>query len=193
MRRAPILVPTALAALVVLGGCGGEDERARSSPPKPSTETRRVSVARAGLVLSLPRNLKVTRNAPAPAAFKAALGEPFVSAFAYPRSEQLPRTAAELAEARRRLSRTVSEREPGYRLLRSDATEADGAPAVELLGRQTVSRRKLQIRSLHVFKGRAEYVVEVVAPVEQFESFDTAITPLIERSIDVSGTVRPAR
>ncbi|MGI8845430.1 MAG: hypothetical protein ACR2HC_04535 [Thermoleophilaceae bacterium] len=190
MRRLSSLAPAALAAVLVLAGCGSERKQAVSLSAKPAVDSVQARFPKAGLTVSLPRNVTLIRDVRRPAVFKATLGEPFVSAFAYRRSEQLPRTAAELDAARSRLVRTVPRRQPGYRLVRSGVTEIDGSGAVELVGRQTLSRRRVQVRSLHVFSGTAEYVVEVVAPVGQFARFDSAVTPLIRRTLDVSGTVK---
>lgn len=189
MRRLPILVPAALATLVLAGGCGSQRREAVTRSTEPAAQSKQVRFAKAGLAVSLPRNATVIRDAPLPSVFKATVGEPFLSAFAYRRSEQLPRTSGELEAARGRLVRTVAQREPGYRLIRSGVTTVDGARAVEIVGRQLLSRRRVQVRSLHVFKGSAEYVIEVVSPVQQFTRFDAAVTPLVRRTLDVSGTV----
>ena len=140
--------------------------------------------------LKLPENLQVARQARPPAVFRANLAEPFVSAYAYRRAEQLPRNARELRDARRRLVRTTRGRDDGYRLERSRTTEVDGARAIELLGEQTLGRTRLRIRSLHVYRGNGEYVIEVAAPRRSFARFDRAVTPLIEQSLDVTGRVR---
>ena len=80
-------------------------------------------------------------------------------------------------------------RDRGYRLIRSRTTEVDGAAALELLGEQTLGRTRLRIRSLHVYRGSAEYVIEVAAPLDQFARFDRGVTPVIERTLDVAGRV----
>ncbi len=122
--------------------------------------------------------------------FRAGLGEPFVSAFAYRRAEQVPRNARELAAARRRLVRVTEGRDSGYRLIRSRATEVDGARAVELLGEQTLGRTRLRIRSLHVYRGRAEYVIEIGGAARPVRPLRPRASPrVIERTLDVSGRV----
>ena len=47
----------------------------------------------------------------------------------------------------------------------------------------------LRIRSLHVYRGNAEYVIEVAAPLDQFARFDRGVTPVIKRTLDVSGRI----
>ncbi|MGI8750524.1 MAG: hypothetical protein ACR2J6_08260 [Thermoleophilaceae bacterium] len=140
--------------------------------------------------MKLPANLQVIADDRPPAVFRATLGQPFVSCYAYLRKEQLPRDARELDAARTRLSRAVRRRDPGYRLEGSRVTRVDGARAVELLGRQTLSGRRVTVRSLHVFKGQAEYVIEIVAPSGGFSPFDRRVTPLVKRTLTVTGRVR---
>jgi hypothetical protein len=188
--RRPLVI-LVLLACVAPAGCGNDREQVASGPAAPSDRAKPVEVPRAGLSLQLPSNMDVSRTVSPPAVFRATLGEPFVSCYAYRRREQLPRNARELDAARRRLVRTVEDRDAGYRLRSSRSTKIRGSRAIVLLGRQTIAQRRLTIRSLHVFKGQAEYVIEVAAPVAQFARFDKAVTPLVERSLDVTGKVRP--
>jgi hypothetical protein len=185
-----ILLCALCGAVACLSGCGNERTSLASGTPEPSGRTRDVRLARAGMQLELPINLDVTRDLKTPAVLRASLGEPFVSAFAYPRKEQLPRNAKELGQARKRLADTTRNRDPTYRLASARATEVAGARTVELLGEQTLSRRRLTVRSIHIYKGRAEYVVEIAAPVGQFPKFDRGVTPLIQRTLRVTGRVR---
>jgi hypothetical protein len=186
--RRPLIL--CLLACVALAGCGNDRPPVASGPAPPSDRAKSVDVPRAGLALRVPSNLDVSRTVSPPAVFRATLGEPFVSCYAYRRREQLPRNDRELDAARKRLVRTVEDRDAGYRLRSSRSTRVRGSRAIVLVGRQTIARRRLTIRSLHVFKGQAEYVIEVAAPADQFARFDRVVTPLVERSLDVTGKVR---
>ncbi|MEJ7818581.1 MAG: hypothetical protein WKF49_07840 [Thermoleophilaceae bacterium] len=189
--RAPETSLCALCAgLLILAGCGNDRPAVIEEAPAPSTRTRDFRSARAGLEVQLPANLQVVAADRPPAVFRATLGQPFVSSYAYRRKEQLPRDAKELDDARKRLATAVRRRDAGYRLASSRSTEVDGARAVELVGEQTISRRRVRIRSLHVFKGEAEYVVEIVAPSAGFSRFDRRLTPLVKRTLKVTGRVR---
>jgi hypothetical protein len=183
------LIPLLLAC-VALAGCGNDRAQVASGPQPPSDRAKLLAVPAAGLSLRVPSNLDVSRTVSPPAVFRATLGEPFVSCYAYRRREQMPRNRGELDAARKRLVRTVEDRDAGYRLRSARSTTIRGSRAIVLLGEQTIARRRLTIRSLHVFKGQAEYVIEVAAPREQFARFDKAVTPLLERSLDVTGRVR---
>lgn len=189
MRPRPILLVALVAGVLPVAGCSDSRPPVATGPLTPSATTRMYDFPRAGLTVRLPRNMQLTRPARLPAVLRAGLGEPFVSAYAYRRAEQLPRTDRELRDARRRLVRITRGRDRGYRLERSRTTEVDGARALELVGEQTLGRARLRIRSLHVYRGNAEYVVEVAAPRGEFARFDAAVTPLIERTLDVTGRV----
>jgi len=189
VRPRPILLAVLAAGVLPAAGCGDSEPPVSAGPVAPSTKTTEYEFPRAGMTLRLPANLQIERQARLPAVFRAGLVEPFVSGFAYRRAEQVPRNARELAAARRRLVRVTQGRDKGYRLIRSRATEVDGARTVELLGEQTLGRTRLRIRSLHVYRGRAEYVIEIGAPRAQFARFDRGVTPVIERTLDVSGRV----
>lgn len=49
---------------------------------------------------------------------------------------------------------------------------------------------KLRLRSLHVYKGRAEYVIELGAPLAEFRRLDRSTFPVIRRSLRVTGQVK---
>ncbi len=184
-----ILVAALVAGVLPLAGCSDSRPPVATGQLTPSSKARTYDFPRAGLKLDLPRNMQVNRLPRLPAVFRAGLAQPFVSAYAYRRSEQVPRNARELRAARRRLVRTTRGRDRGYRLERSRTAKVDGARAIELLGEQTLGRTRLRIRSVHVYRGGAEYVIEVAAPRRQFARFDAAVWPLISRTLDVSGRV----
>ena len=185
--------PLALALLVVLSvaACGNEKTQISKLVAEPSARTQELDYPDFGMTLELPRNLSVL-PAERPGVFRAAIGEAVVSGFAYRRREQLPRNERELEQALKRLERAAEERSRSFELASSRTTEVGGARAVELLGEQTISQGRLRTRSLHVYKGSAEYVVELLAPSRDFERFDGAIFGVIRRSLDVTGEVRPA-
>ena len=183
-------MPLAL-ALASVTGCGNERIEPRSFELDPSQTSRTVRYPAAGLSLDLPRSFGVRRT-PRPGVFRATLGEFFVSAFAYRRAEQLPRDDEELETARGRLERAVKARAKDYRLRSARTVRVAGARAVELVGDQTLSSRRLRTRSLHVFKGETEYVIELAAPTPAFPRVDRAVTPTVKRTLKLRGTVRSA-
>ena len=191
MRRLATLALSP-AALLLLGGCGKGRLPPPALEPEPAAKTKRLDYPAAGLSLELPRNVSVQRRKP-PGVFRGGLGEAVISVFAYPRKEQLPRDDSELRKAMERLGKAAEERAPGYRLRAAGPTEVAGARALELVGDQTISRGLLRIHSLHVYEGRAEYVIELLAPRGDFHRFDREIFPTIERTLEVTGEVRSGR
>jgi len=187
VRRAVPL--TVFVATLVGAGCGNQVEPAGSLSPTPSAKTRDLDYPRVGLSLRLPADVEAGA-VPAPGVFRAGVGEGFVAAFAYERDEQLPRDARELEAARRRLVDAAEERSDSFDTVSSRTTEAGGSRAVELVGDQTLSQARLRTRSLHVFEGRTEYVIELAVPVEEFARLNRAVFPVIERSLAVSGDIR---
>jgi len=175
--------------LSALAGCGNERFEPKSLEVGPSPESRTARYPAAGLTIDLPRDF-AERRSPRPGVFRATLGETFVSAFAYRRAEQLPRNDAELKTAQGRLERTIKGRAKGYRPRSAHTTRIAGAPAVELIGDQTLSQRRLRTRSMHIFKGSAEYVIELSAPVEAFPRVDRVVTPIIKRKLMLTGRIR---
>ena len=181
------------AAIPPATGCGNERAGSADIFDAPAAEgTHRLRYPHAGLAIALPKAFVVTR-AKSPQLFRASLEDAFVSSFAYRREEQLPTTTDQLRTARDRLVAAAKKRDRTFRLSGSKLTRAAGAPAIELLGEQTISMGRLRLRSLHVYKGSAEYVVELGAPVGDFRRVDRSTFPGIRRSLKVTGQVKKAR
>lgn len=194
MPRLAACVLALAAGLALPAGCGNERAGSDSLFEAPAGEgTQRLRYPDAGLALVLPKAFVVSPAKP-PQLFRASLEDAFVSSFAYRREEQLPTTGDQLRTARDRLVRAAQIRDRSFRLSSSKLTRAAGAPAIELLGEQTISLGRLRLRSLHVYKGGAEYVVELGAPVRDFRRLDRSTFPGIRRSLKVTGQVkRPAK
>ena len=188
MPRLPILVLAVLVA-ASLAACGRERKEASGLGFQPSSTTTAAAYPRVGMKLRLPDNA-IVRRAAAPGVFRAFIGDGFLSAFAYRRAEQLPRNRREMEAARRRLERAARQRSPSFKVVRSRSTRVGGARAIELVGDQEVSNARLRTRSLHVYKGAAEYVFELGVPVADFERLDSAIFPVLRDTLEVSGKVR---
>ena len=191
MRRPwPLAAPLLLLAL--LAGCGNERGEAPDLSIDSDTPRKTVRFPDAGITVDVPRTVVPTRREP-PAVFRLVLGEPLVSAFAYRRREQIPKRPAEVRGAQRRLERTVARRDPDFELDRSTILRVAGAPAVELVGVQTLSGGRLRTRSVHVYKGGAEYVFELLSPPREFARNDRAVFAPLLASAKLTGKVRRAR
>jgi hypothetical protein len=189
MRRLTILVSTA-ALLLPAAGCGNDRVGSGSLFDVPAGKaTQALSYPEAGLKVTVPKEFDVKASEP-PQLFRASLNAAFISSFAYRRAEQLPKTREELDAARKRLEEAAKKRDKTFRLKTSKLTKVDGAPAIELLGDQTIFKGRLRLRSLHVYRGNGEYVVELVAPVAGFARLDRASFPGIRKTLKVTGKVQ---
>jgi hypothetical protein len=177
------------AAAVALAGCGAEKATTPAVVVPANTTLQRTTYKRAGMTVWLPRASMVTR-AKSPAVFRATFGEWYVAGLAYKRKEQLPRNRRELRAARRRLVAEVRRRNRKFKLVSATVTHSHESPAVELVGDQVLDNRTLRTRSLHVYKGQAEYVLEMAAPGEQFATVDREIFGPIARLLRVTGNPR---
>jgi hypothetical protein len=190
-RSLAAILAAACAALAA--GCGAEraEPVAPGAVAEPAGE-RALEFRAAGMRLRAPANWRIERRQ-APAVFTLRSGTALVSGFAYRREEPLPRSGAELDAAERRLVAQVRERDPAVRGLVAKAARVDGALAIELRAEQTISRRRLRTRSLHVFRGEAEYVVEALAAPDDFALVDERVLDPLLDSLELSGRVRAPR
>ncbi len=174
----------------LLTACGTERTVLPEPTAPPTGASREIDFPRAGVSVRLRRPIDVTRR-PAPAVFRFSLPSgAVVSALAYPRKEPVPRSRAGLREARTRLVRAARSRDPRFRLQSARVVRVAGAPGVEVVGTQTLSGGRLKIRSVHLFKGSAEYVFELIAPGRDFAAVDRTVFSPMLRTLELTGRVR---
>jgi hypothetical protein len=189
----PRLAVCALLAAVPLAAAGCGNDRVESGSvfdAKPGKVTKALSYPDAGLKVTVPKEFDV-KDSTAPQLFRASLDAAFISAFAYRRKEQIPKEEEELQQARRRLVAAAKRRDKTFKLKRSKVVKVNGVPGVELRGEQTIFKGRLRLRSLHLYKGNGEYVVELVAPVAAFGALERSSFPGILKSLKVTGKVKP--
>jgi hypothetical protein len=185
--RSLAALPLLLALALV--SCGNDRSSLRETRVSGNDPVERARFPRYGVSVEVPRTAGLQRR-PRPGVFRVFLGEPFVSMFAYRRKEQIPRKDAELRDARRRLIKQVERRDPDFKLRGSRVTEVAGARAVELVGEQVISSARLRTRSVHVYKHKSEYVIELLAPPKEFARTDRALFEPLLRSLKLSGEVK---
>jgi hypothetical protein len=106
-------------------------------------------------------------------------GSAVATVFSYPRTD-LPQDAAGAEVSRERLIESLRERAPGFEVESSRVFRIDGAVAVEIVGRGRVAGHPVRTKSVHVYKGAAEYVIDAYARPKSFEQADTqAFEPLL--------------
>jgi hypothetical protein len=177
-----LLLPACL-----LSACGKEQEPAPAVfDVKAPKGARKAAFPRVGMTLEHPRNWKLRRR-DAPGVFELLSGEAVVAAWAYERDEPLPKTESELDSAKDRLVEAIELRDPEYRLLSAETGEVAGAPAIDVRGEQVISKRRLRVRSVHVFEGETEYVIEAIAPPRDHRLVDTRVLAPLLRSLEIEG------
>ena len=105
-----------------------------------------------------------------------------MSGWAYPRTEKLPQTDAELATARDALVAQAKQRNPSFALTSSRLTKVQDSPAIELRGTQEILGRRVTTHSVHIFR-RGEYVIEALAPAKDFALTDKRVLEPLVRSL----------
>ncbi|MDQ3720539.1 MAG: hypothetical protein M3350_07145 [Actinomycetota bacterium] len=187
-----LLAFAALVLACLLSACG--TERARVADPNsmlPDSRTiRTVDFPQAGLSARVPRPIGLVRRRP-PEVFRFSLPSgAIISVFAYRRKEPVPSSPSALRAARRRLVAAVRKRDRTFRVASARVVRAAGAPGVEVTGTQSLSGGRLETRSVHLFEGEGEYVLELIAPRADFGPADTQVFSPMLRSLQVTGRIR---
>ena len=186
MSRAVLLL---LACIPLLAACGEEPD----DPPavfkvKAPRGEKVEEFTEAGMTLTRPANWRLRRR-DAPGVFELASGEAIIAGWAYPRDEPLPDTDADMEAAKDRLVDAIRERNSDYRVRSAVVTEIAGARAIDVEGEQVLSRRALRTRSVHLFLGDVEYVIEAIAPPADFALVEERVMAPLLDSLEVSGEV----
>jgi len=183
--RRPIAAIVCIVSVFATLGCGRE----RIEPPdtvRPQAPVGEAAEAfpQEGLFLDRPGNWPFQRGRP-PLVASASSGTATVALWRYLRSEPLPREQAALNSAQDALEQAVKARDESFVLERGSNVEIDGAPAIELLGTETISGQKRRVRSTHVYAKGAEVVLDAYAPPEEFERVDREVFAPIAESLRI--------
>ena len=170
-----------------LAGCGAERLDAPDPlaiEPPAGTRAERIQAANATMAFQRPANWEMTEDQ-APREFSLRSGEAIVVAWAHPRTEPLPRRGPSLEAARRALVAETMKRDPRFRVAGSRVLDVAGAPAVEISGRQTLSGRELAVRSVHLYDGGIEFVIEALAPPESLPTVERGVLDPLFESLEI--------
>jgi hypothetical protein len=173
-----------LALAIALAGCGTQP----LAPPDPLRvrepgRPTQLHDPRTGLRFAAPLNW-VKRIRTNPGIFRVASGAADVSGWAYPRTETLPKTLAELETARDALIAQAQKRNRTFHLTSSAITKVKGSPAIELRGTQRLLGRTVKTHSVHVYRAPGEYVFEALAPPSSFGTADQKVLAPLLRSLE---------
>jgi hypothetical protein len=106
-------------------------------------------------------------------------GTAVATVFAYPRTD-LPQDRIGAESSRRRLIASLRRRDPSFKIERSRVREVDGGIAVEIDGTGRIAGQRVRTKSVHVYKGVAEYVIDAYAKPKTFPAAETeAFDPML--------------
>jgi len=168
-------IVAAAAPALLAAGCG--DSRARVPNVTAPLAPKGIQAAffpSAGVFFAVPGNWTLIRGRP-PQLGTVTSRRAEITVWRYPRSEPLPVTAAELEAARLALVSAARARDSTLRVASSKVVRVAGAPALELLGSETVGSEARRVRSTHVFAFGAEVVIDALAPAASFARVDATV------------------
>lgn len=166
MRKLATLLAV-LALAPALTACGNQ----RAEPPdlaqlgKPGDE-QRFTAPDDSVSFRYPASW-VASGALPPTVASLGSGSALATVYAY-RRQDLGTDPAAVEASRKRLIASLRERDPGFAIDRTRITTIDGSPAVEVRGRGAIAGKPVRTRSVHVYKGSVEWVIDAYATPARF-------------------------
>ena len=195
LAAASLVVAILLLAVPILGV--GRDVRVARTGDEPATpESFAVRNVGFGTLLRLPEHPWLFTGPEDDAGrFRASVtsGAAAVSVWIYRRGRRGPRSAPELQAARTRLLRAARTRDATFRAVRTAIRRYDGLPAIEIRGSETILGRPRTVRSVHVYVGGREIVIDAYAPDGDFRAVDRSVFRPILESLRVAPDWRRVR
>jgi hypothetical protein len=106
-------------------------------------------------------------------------GTAVATVFAYPRTD-LPQDPAGAEASRVRLIDSLRKRSPSFHVDSSRIRKVDGSVAVEIDGTGRIAGERVRTKSVHVYKGAAEYVIDAYSKPKTFKAADAeAFQPML--------------
>jgi hypothetical protein len=116
----------------------------------------------------------------APGVVTVSTGSASLTIWAYRTVAVVPNEAA-AAAARDRFVTSLTRRDPQFVLTSTGLITVFEAPAFEIRGTTSIDGHPTEVRSVHIFRGLAEYVVDMLSDPDQFATTNTEVfQPLLE-------------
>jgi hypothetical protein len=186
--RARRLLAAGSVAVLAAGaaGCGNERSAAPDvSTPGPPLGSIDVSYPKFGIEFIAPKGWTVTEGS-GTLVTTVQTGQATVAIWRYPREEPLPATAAAMRRARKELIAAAKRRDKTFKVGTSRIIRLRKAPAIQLVGRETIGGKRFRVRSTHIFAHGAEIVVDGYAPPKFFPDVDKQVFKKVLRSLRIT-------
>jgi hypothetical protein len=183
--RAALRILALLALAAPAAGCGRDRLSAPNlERPAASRALKPLTLPQAGLGLRVP-SAWYFEPGNDPLVTAGGSGTAVVAVWRYRRAERLPRSRADLRTARKELERAVKARDQSFELESARIIRVDGAPAIQLVGRQTVGGQPRRVRSTHAYAEGAEIVIDAYAAETDFAKVDDEVLRPLVRSLTI--------
>ena len=169
----------AIPALVACAGCGNaRSEAIGLGQLAPPLSLVNFTAPGGDVSFGHPSSWTVTA-APPPEVAQISSGSAVATVYAYARTDlSLTRSGAEAS--RQRLLRSLAQRAPSFQVESSRLRRVDGAEAVEIVGHGKIAGHEVRTKSVHVYKGAAEYVIDAYSRPRVFRQAESeAFDPLL--------------
>lgn len=186
MLRASIL--GIVAAALVVSGCGSDPQRPPDvGTPGPPGALTALDLPQQGVKLQVPGAWK-SEPAPAGGPLLATYtsGRATIAVWRYPRTEPLPKTKSDLEATRDSLVAAVKARDPQYTVNSTRILRGSSRRGVEIIGTGTNSGFPRRARSLHLFGGGAEVVLDQYTTPDFFAQIDGDVFRDVASSLRVT-------
>lgn len=183
MRRRGIVA--ALCALpLAAAGCGNSRTPVLDTtvPAAPHAFHTLSYGGSAAVTVAVPKNWISTRSK-APLIGTIRSGPATIALWRYQRAQPVAMDPASLAHALKALEDAARTRDPELHVIRAAVTKADGRPAVEFDVIERIGAEVRRVRSVHVYNGATEVVLEEMAPPSLFHAVDHTVFSPVRRSL----------
>ena len=168
------------------GGCGNERSRPIGlSQLGPPLSLVNFTAPSGDVSFGRPSSWTVSTGSP-PEVAQISSGGAVATIFVYPRTD-LSLSSAGAEASRQRLLRSLRERAPSFEVQSSRVRQVDGAAAVEIVGRGKIAGHPVRTKSVHVYKGAAEYVIDAYSRPQLFRRAETEAFDRLLATIHLGG------
>jgi hypothetical protein len=175
-----------LALCVPLAACGNKPvavpDLGRTALPGPA---RSFAGTGGDVSFSYPGNWALISRDP-PGVATVASGGASITVWAYRAVSKVGSLQA-AAAARARLLASLRRRDPSFTPVRASQYRLLHDPAVEIDGMTEIGGRKLGVRSVHIYRGGAEYVVDMLADPAVFSAANSEVMQPLLVSLRING------